>query len=277
MNARFTRSWHKAITGLRFTLFAPLTLLAVLILSACSPAVPTATLTPPPTPPPPSPTALPSVTSIPTQTALPSPTITLTPTIEPTATPTAIPPLAILKDGFDAWCVPGDSHNLGVLTSKMPSDAGHYKQLKDAIQLTVPMGDCVFVYTFNQAVPANAEFQIYDIFDHLAYKMPLISPEGQPNVGVATVNNQLMMSPPYYVIKFRLAVFTPENGQMWTSNVNFSRPVPEACFDPKSGILPNPVTGACPAADPREPELCRKPGSISCYTRGVTSEDDPRP
>jgi hypothetical protein len=154
----------------------------------------------------------------------------------------------------------------------MPSDAGHYKQLKDAIQMTVPMGSCTFVYKFNQAVPATAQFQIYDGLDHLAYTMPLTSPDGQPDVGLITLVNKLMLDPPYYSISFRLAVFTPENGQLWTSKVNFSRPIPVACFDPASGIWPDPVTGMCPAADPREPELCRKFGSISCYKKGVTTE-----
>jgi hypothetical protein len=168
--------------------------------------------------------------------------------------------------------VPGDSRNLGKVTSEMPSDAGRYKQLKDGIQLTVPMGACIFAFKFNQPIPANTEFRIYDILDHLAYSMPLTSPDGQPNVGLVSLNNKLMLDPPYYAINFRLAVFTPENGQMWTSKVSFARLIPPACFDPTSGILPDPVTGACPAADPREPELCRKAGSISCYKKGVTTE-----
>jgi len=147
----------------------------------------------------------------------------------------------------------------------MPSDAGRYTQVKDAIQMTVPTGSCTFVYMFNQPVPATAEFQIYDIWDHLAYTMPLTSPDGQPNVGLVTLDNKLMLDPPYWSISFRLAVFTPENGQLWTSKVVFSRPPPVPCFDPNSGILPDPLTGACPAADPRELELCRKAGSLSCY------------
>jgi len=154
----------------------------------------------------------------------------------------------------------------------MPSDAGQYKQLKDGIQLTVPVGACTFAYTFNQPVPAKAEFRIYDILDHLAYTLPLTSLDSQPNIGLVTLNNKLMLDPPYYAINFRLAIFTPENGQLWTSKVTFARLIPEACFDPASGILPDPVTGACPAADPREPELCRKPGSLSCHARGVTTE-----
>jgi len=168
--------------------------------------------------------------------------------------------------------VPGDSSNLGKITSEMPADAGHYKQLKDGIQLTVPMGACSFIYKFDQAMPAKAEFRIFDGLDHLAYTMPLTSLDGQPNIGIVSLDNKLMLDPPYYAITFRMAIFTPDNGQLWTSKVVFARPIPVACFDPASGIWPNPVTGACPAADPREPELCRKAGSISCYKKGVTTE-----
>jgi hypothetical protein len=268
MNTRFNRSWVKTFTGPHYTLLTSLTLLAVLLLSACAPAAPAATPSPSPTAVPPTPAAPPTATNVPTQTALPSPTITLTPTLVPTPTQTATPLPALLSDGFDAWCLPGDSHNRGLVTSKMPADAGHFKQVKDAIQLTVPMGSCTFVYTFNQPLPPTAEFQIYDVLDHLAYKMPLTSPEGQPNVGVVTLDNQLMVNPPYWAITFRMAVYTPESGQLWSSRVNFARPPAAACFDPASGILPDPVTGVCPAADPRELELCRKPGSTSCYFRG---------
>jgi hypothetical protein len=274
MNTRSFITWGKAITGTRFSRLSSLSLLALagMLLSACSPA---ATPALSPTALPSTPTSPPTATTIPSQTPLPpspTPTFTTTPTLEPTPTQTATPLPAILSDGFDAWCVPGDSHNLGKITSEMPADAGHYKQLKNGIQLTVPMGACTFVYKFNQALPAKAEFRIYDILDHLAYTMPLTALDSQPNVGLVTLNNKLMLDPPYYAIYFRLAIFIPDNGQLWTSQVIFARPIPEACFDPKSGILPNPVTGACPAADPREPELCRKPGSISCYKRGVLTE-----
>jgi hypothetical protein len=272
MNTPFDCPGRKAITRARFARFTSLILLAALLLSACAPA---ATPAPSPTALPPTQTAPPTGTSVPSQTPLPpspTPTLTSTPTLEPTPTQTATPLPAILSDGFDAWCVPGDSRNLGIITAKMPSDAGHYKQLKNGIQLTVPMGACTFVYTFNQPVPAKAEFRIFDILDHLAYTMPLTSQDGQPNVGLVTLNNKLMLDPPYYAIFFRLAIFTPENGQLWTSKVTFARPIPVACFDPASGIWPDPVTGACPAADPREPELCRKPGSLSCHARGVTTE-----
>ena len=264
--------WRKAITGIRFTLLASPILLAALLLSACAPA---ATPAPSPTALPPSPTSPPTTTIVPSPTPLPpspTPTVTATPTFEPTATETATPLPAILSDGFDAWCVPGDSSNLGKITSEMPADAGHYKQLKDGIQLTVPMGACSFIYKFNQAMPAKAEFRIFDGLDHLAYTMPLTSLDGQPNIGIVSLDNKLMLDPPYYAITFRMAIFTPDNGQLWTSKVVFARPIPVACFDPASGIWPNPVTGACPAADPREPELCRKAGSISCYKKGVTTE-----
>ena len=276
MHTHFYYLWRKAVNGARFARLTPFILLAVLLLSACKPAGPAATPSPAPTTLPPTPTAPPTATSVPSQTPLPpspTPTLTSTPTLEPTPTQTATPLPAILSDGFDAWCVPGDSRNLGIITAKMPSDAGHYKQLKDGIQLTVPIGSCTFAYTFNQPVPAGAEFRIFDILDHLAYTLPLTSPDGQSNIGLVTLNNKLMLDPPYYEIYFRLAVFTPQNGQLWTSKVTFARPIPVACFDPASGIWPDPVTGACPAADPREPELCRKAGSLSCHHKGVTSEN----
>ncbi len=273
MDPHFNCLRRKAITGPGFALLASLTLLAALLLSACAAAAPAAT--PSPTSLPPSPTSPPTATPIPSPTAVPpsaTPTSTSTPTPEPSPTYTATPLPGLLSGGFDAWCVPGDSRNLGKVTSEKPADAGRFKQLKDGIQLTVPMGECAFVYKFNQPIPANTEFRIFDILDHLAYSMPLTAMDGQPNVGVVSLTNKLMLAPPYYAIKFRLAVFTPANGQLWTSKVTFARLIPPACFDPTSGILPDPVTGACPAADPREPELCRKAGSISCYKKGVTHE-----
>jgi len=271
MDTHLYCSWRKALTGPRFARFAALTLLTALLLSACTLA---AIPAPSPTAPPPSPTTPSTATSVPTQTALPSPSATFipSPTLEPTPTQTATPPPAILQDGFDAWCVPGDSPNQGLVTSKMPSDGGHYKQVKDAVQLTVPIGSCTFVYTFNQPVPTAAQLQIYDGLDHLAYTLPLTSLDGQPNIGLVTLDNKLMLDPPYWSITFRLAVFTSANGQLWTSKVVFKRPTPVACFDPNSGIWPDPVTGACPAADPREPELCRKANSISCYFKNIHTE-----
>ena len=258
MNAHLYRFWRKAFTGPRFADFAALTLLAALLLSACAPA---ATLAPSPTAPPSSPTPPPTATSAPTQTTQPTPTATFmpTPTLEPTPTQTATPLPAILQDGFNAWCIPGDLPNLGQVTSKIPSDAGQYKEVKDAVQLTVPVGSCTFLYTFNQPVPTGAQFQIYDGLDHLAYSMPLTIPGGQPNVGLVTLDNKLMLDPPYYSITFRMAVATPAGGQLWTSKVVFARPIPAACFEANSGILPDPVTGACPAADPRSQRNAVKP------------------
>ena len=210
-------------------------------LAAASPTAPAATATQPPAPThiPATPTQAPTATELPTATA----------TQPPTAT--AVPPLALVQDGFKAWCAPV-SYAGTLPTSPDAVSGARMLTVKDnQMQVQIPAAYCAVVFQFNQAMPAGAQVIFYDSSTPFL-KLPLNAVSGQPNEGWAVVSHDYVINPPYWWVIYNIAVTNADGQELWNNPVKFAKALPPTCI--YTNQLPDPVTLWCPISDPWEIE-----------------------
>lgn len=194
--------------------------------------LPTATVPPPPT-----------ATQPPTATPEPSATATQ----PPTATP--VPALAILADGFNAWCAPLDSG-----TRPSGPDAPDYARKMvvngDNIQVPIPASFCTLSYRFNQPVQDGMTLTFFD-GKNAFLKLPLQAAKDHADEVWTSVTHSYVINPPLWYIDYRLSVAGPDGKELWSKPVRFAKPLPAPCA---IGGYPDPVTLYCNPFDPREIE-----------------------
>lgn len=215
-------------------------ILAAVILAACSPAAqPTPTVV-----------AEPTETTVPTVTATAAPSATPEPTATPLPSPTAVSPLALAADGFNAWCLPIDFYSApesGTAPWVMPDGARPISESLGYAGLQVPALSCTLVFTFNQAMPQGAELKAYQGTDMNPWLTAKLLPAGDdPQVGYVVLDHSYIINPPYWEILYRFALSTADNSELWSDTIRIFKATPEACWD---GSLPNPVTLECPIND----------------------------
>jgi hypothetical protein len=231
-------------------------LIILAVLAACVPAVPVSTadagataaaiatqLQPPTATEPPAPTATeqPSATETPTATQEP------TATQPPTATP--VPPLAVLEDGFSAWCAPQEYAGMTVTAPDAPAYANLLKVSGSAMQVKIPAAYCTFAVRFNQPAPAGASLVIFD--GSSAFLSRPLDISAQPDVAWTTVSHDYVINPPLWEISYRVAILGPDGKELWSNPIKFAKPLPVPC---PYGGLPDPVTLYCTITDPKEIE-----------------------
>ena len=196
-----------------------------------------------------------AATSAPTETPLPSPTATEAPTAtpEPTATATAtpIPPLAVLSDGFTVWCNPLDYAGVNQPGPQAPAVARQLSEVDGQEHVYIPADFCTIVYTFNQSMPAGAQFEMFDGSTEPFLKAALTPADGQPQVAFVAVDHPYVVNPPFWEVTYRLAVLAPDGQELRTDSVTFGKVIPSEC---PFGGLPDPVTLKCALTDPWEVE-----------------------
>ena len=202
---------------------------------------PAAIQTPLPTEPP---TAVP--TPLPTTTNTPQPTATAT--IPPTETP--VPPLAVVEDGFNAWCVPQSYAGIQPTGPDAPVDANLLAAKPEGLQVKIPAGFCTMIYRFNQPVPGGVSLALFDSSSPFL-KIPLKPVEGHPDEVWATVSHDYVVNPPFWEVTYRLVVLDAQDKELWSEPVKFAKPLPSPC---QYGGLPDPVTLYCTGTDPKEIE-----------------------
>lgn len=226
-----------------------LLVLALALLAGCAQATPA--LLPTPTaaataaqaptatePPPATPTLPPTATTPPTA----------TPTLPPTATP--LPPLALLKDGFSAWCAPQAYAGTKPAGPDAP-DYGNKLVVKgDQMQIKIPAAYCTLSFTFNQAAPSGASMVFYT-GKSAFLKVPLAAVDGRPDELWASVSHDYVINPPFWAVDYQIAVTGADDKELWSGLVKFAKPLPEEC---PFGGLPDPVTLYCTQTDPYEIE-----------------------
>jgi hypothetical protein len=235
-------------------------LMVALILVGCSqspspqPTEPTAAATATQAPPtatlPPAATA----TQAPTETPLP------TATQPPTATP--IPPLAVLSDGFNAWCASQRYAGSQPSGPDAPADARVMTNKNNQLQVQIPAAFCTLVVRFNQAVPDGSTLTFFDGKNPFL-KLPLKPAEGHPEEAWASVTHGYVVNPPYWSVAYHLSVTGPDGKELWANSLTFAKPLPETCI--YTNKLPDPVTGYCPITDPLEIEP--HPDTVYPYDR----------
>lgn len=235
-----------------------LVLLAVLIFSAgCSQAtlpVSTATLVvkslPSSTPLPPTPTA---ERLLPTWTATPEPTATATVPPPATATNTPAPTFGPTTDGISGWCLPEDAD----LTSTTdPANPPSFAKIAEwnGLSLEVnnlPSNGCVFIYTFNQAVPDSLKLEVFDKGITGAFlTADLVPVPGNENAVYAVLRHSYIITPPVWDISFTFVVSNSGGQELRSDQVNLHRWVPKLCWN---GLRPNPLTLRCQLPQDQHP------------------------
>ena len=245
-------------------------LMILLVLAGCAPAAATTQAAPASATPLPAATdtvPAPSPTLEVQATAEPAATVTATATVQPTATqpPTAtdVPELAVLPDGFNAWCAPQEYAGVQPAGADAPAYANVIAQTGDALKVKIPAAYCAVIYRFNQPVPQGTKLVVYDSSSPFI-SVPLEPVEGHPEEAWAVVKHDYVVNPPFWEVTYRVAVAGPDGAELWGQPVIFARPEPPHC---RFGGLPDPVTMYCLPTDPKELEP--RPGVTypAYYTR----------
>lgn len=208
--------------------------------------------------------AAPTAAPAPAQTNTPLPSATPAPRVLPTATsrpptptaePTRPPALAVLTDGFTAWCLPLDFYARGGKDAQpgiMPEGATAGKLAFGEINLLTPALSCSVVYQFNQPAPEGIVLEVYDGLAAAPWlSVPLATVAAGSSAASAALTHPYIVSPPYYGVSYRLVVKSPAGEELRADKVRFYQPAPEICWE---GSTPDPNTLYCPPADYREPE-----------------------
>ena len=224
----------------------------VLALTACSGGANPQPVAASPTSPAATATQSPTATQVPA-TPTQAPTSTEAPTATATQPPTAtsVPPLALVQDGFKAWCAP-ESYAGMLPTSPDAVSGARLLTVKDnQMQVQIPAAYCAVIFQFNQAMPAGTQVIFYDSKNPFM-KLPLKAVSGQPNEGWAVVNHAYVINPPYWWVTYNVAVANADGQELWNNPVKFAKVLPPTCI--YTNKLPDPVTGWCPISDPWEIE-----------------------
>lgn len=253
MKKRFTR-----ISALpKYSVYLSALLLFVIVLSACTtaatpqPVIPTATAQTAAT----ATTVAPATAVAPVATATQAvtPTQAVTATEAPTATtaPTEVPTLALVSDGFKAWCAP-ESYAGTLPTSPDAVSGARLLTVKNnQMQVQIPAAYCVVTFQFNQAAPAGLQVIFYDAKNPFL-KLPLTAVTGHPEEVWAVVRHDYVINPPVWYVTYTVALATSDGKELTTNPVKFAKSLPPTCI--YTNQLPDPVTGWCPISDPWEIE-----------------------
>jgi len=198
-------------------------------------------------------TAAPTATPPPSATPTPVPTATLEPTATATATPippteTPLPPLAVLPDGFNAWCAPVEYAGTLPEGPEAPAYARQLSLQNGVYRVPIPAVYCAVIYRFNQAAPAGLELRVLD--GSSPFIQQTLEAAAADTVWTALVH-PYVVNPPFWEVTYTLSVQDASGSVLWSSPVTFAKALPEPCL---FGGLPDPVTLACPVTDPWEIE-----------------------
>jgi hypothetical protein len=192
-----------------------------------------------------------------TSTPLPSPTqVPPTETPEPTntavPTATAIPPLAIMPDGINPWCLPitFSTHVDGPNgPASMPEGGrpGTVDKNSGRIDFHIPAVSCTLVLAFNQPITDGMKLQVWDASPQepfVTYEMK--SNPINPREAYAIMNHSYIINPPKWWMDYTLVVVAADGREVFRNPARVFKSLPEKCWD---GSLPNPVTLFCPIQD----------------------------
>lgn len=191
-----------------------------------------------------------------TETPIPSPTIanSSTPTITITNTSTSAPTftnapeptLGLVGDGLSGWCIP-EGVSLSLLDQKNtpPENAKVGKFTNGEFDINdLPVGACLFRYSFNKTAPEDAILEIYDsnpTSPWLTIKLTPVSEDPQTIAGVAT--HPYIIAPPFWDISYTLVLKDGSGAEIQRDTLNLHRWKPGKCWN---GQYPNINTMRCP-------------------------------
>ena len=212
------------------------------VVSAINPPTATPTLEPPTETPTPSPSP-----TLPPPTDTPEPTATSAPTQEP------LPPLAVVPDGVNPWClttryfITHEDGPYGPASMPEKARAGTVNKQTSVISFPIPAVSCTLVLAFNQNAPAGMKLEVWDARPQepfITYDMQ-INPNN-PKEAYAVMTHTYIINPPKWWMDYTLVVVTKDGQEVFRNPIRVQKALPEKCWD---GSLPDPVTLVCPIQD----------------------------
>lgn len=196
----------------------------------------------------------------PTNTPLPSATATAVPstdTPEPTSTTapsvTPLPPLAVVPDGVNPWCLKTKyfgSHVDGPYGPASKPDGatdGSINKETGVITFPIPAVSCTLVLAFNQPVPGGMKLEVWDARPQEPFATYDMQPNpSNPREAYGVMTHTYIVNPPKWWMDYTLVVVTSDGQEVFRSPIRVLKWLPEKCWD---GSYPDPVTMFCPIQD----------------------------
>lgn len=159
--------------------------------------------------------------------------------------PTRIPQLALVEKGFSAWCYPmGRKPEEGPFTSAIPVGSLNSTVEKDLTKVLVPSSMCGFIYRFNQPIPLHMYVLVYQDTSVVPWlKGELIPAPDDPKTGVVIFRHEQITNPNAWEAIYVFSLRMPLGQEISSNKVDVYKLKPARC---KSGLLPDPVSLACP-------------------------------
>jgi len=195
-----------------------------------------------------------------TSTAEPSPTlVSPTATTEPTVTSqpsaTAIPVLALVENGFSAWCYPDGQTTAppsGVGQAIMPVGARASTVVDGVPEVAIPNYSCNYVFEFNQKAPEGLTVEIYDWLQKKpVFTLPLTPATDKPTAAVLYTKNAYLSKMVFWEYTYKFIVKDKAGTELWNNPVHLNVPWrPKICL---AGVLPKATTLRCPLRQDSHP------------------------
>jgi len=191
-----------------------------------------------------------------TQTALPTITIPPTDTPEPTATVTEVPTSTPMPEKLAGFSLPipfaGYTVSAKDITAA-PFGSITANDTNGILSFQIPAFSCVLIFTFGQPASDGYVVRFYqnpgDQTAWLETSLHLLP--DNPHMAFVVLTQEYIINPPYWEVTYPFKVFAADGSQKWSGKLRFFRSFPGLCWE---GSVPDPITLACPKADPKERE-----------------------
>lgn len=202
------------------------------------------------------------VTEVPTNTAQPSPTpLPPTATTAPTATatsipsPTPVPALAMVENGFSAWCYPDEQITAPPSAEgiAIAPEGSNKSFIKDGMpEVPIPGYSCNYVFEFNQKPPEGLTVEIYDWLQKKPiFTLPLAPATDKPTAVVLSTKNSYLSKRVFWEYTYKFIVKDASGTELWNNPVHLNvQWRPAICL---AGVLPKATTLRCPLRQDSHP------------------------
>jgi hypothetical protein len=195
-------------------------------------------------------------TSKPTQTEQP-PTTTATPipTETPLPSPTVIPPLAMMENGFSAWCYPEDQLTAppsGEGIAIAPEGTNLSSIVEGVPEVPIPNYSCNYVFDFNQKAPEGLTVEIYDWLQKKPiFTLPLTPATDKETSAVLFTKNAYLSKRVFWEYTYNFIIKDKDGKELWNNKVRLNVPWrPAICL---AGVLPKASSMRCPLRQDSHP------------------------
>jgi hypothetical protein len=143
-----------------------------------------------------------------------------------------------------AWCNTVKTTASTANAWEMPADAVPALDNKGRPQLNMPSTSCTLVFTFDQALPKDAQLMVYDIYNTPWLKLMLQPVDGNANMGYVILKHESIIDPPLWETKAQYEVKSGDQSLWAKEIIFFDRNIPNwRCVS--NNAPPRKDTGRC--------------------------------